>query len=311
MTRRPTARPTVGIAALALLAALLATGGPAAPAAAATWKSIERLPGQSPITVLVDEKPRLYFRITPQRSLGVPIEGPARLRITSRAEFATGASQIVSYRLRVHEGGQELEHQATETAPSSRVRGGDGEDPVGKSRRMTVDVPAGRHELSLAVEGVSALLVRLHQAAPARGAEQTVSLTPIEAARSVLVAEGEKTIPYYSVMPGNPVRLRLVGPTSLQVISRLDFDATMRGTATYRLAISERGRRLREVEFKTTKATTASYTNLKDRVPSKLDRFQLPFGDGTHEVTIELLAPSGATAEIHARIPQPAVGNQE
>lgn len=311
MTPLRTPHPAMGRAALALFAAVLAAGGPVAGATAATWESIERLPGQSPVTVLVDEKPRLYFRITPQRPLAVPIEGPARLRITSRVEFATGANQIVSYKLRVHESGRELERQETETAPSSRVRGGDGDAAVGKSRRMTVDVPTGRHELSLAVEGVAALLVRLHQAAPTRGAEQTVSLTPIEATRSVLVAEGEKTIAYYSVMEGKPVKLRLVGPTSLQLISRLDFDPSMRGTQTYRLAISERGRRLRQVEFKTTKATTASYTNLRDRVPSKLDRLQIAFGDGTHEITIELLAPAGATAEIHARIPQPTVGNQE
>ncbi len=297
--------------AVAWITACLAVSCPVTRATAASWEAIERLPGQSPVTVLVDDKPRLYFRITPERPLAVPVEGPARLRITSRVEFATGAKQIVSYKLRVLEKGRELEREETETAPSSRVRGGEGEAVLGKSRRMTVDVPAGRHELSLAVEGVAALLVRLHQAAPRRGAEQTVSLTPFEATRSVLVAEGEKTIPYYSVMEGKPVKLRLVGPTSLQLILRLDFDAAMRGTKAYRLAISERGRRLREVEFKTTKATTASYTNLKDRVPSKLDRLQIPFGEGTHEITIELLAPAGATAEVHARIPQPTVGSQE
>ena len=306
---RPHAPPHPAV--IALLAAVLAAGGVAARATAGSWEAIERLPGQAPVTVLVDEKPRLYFRVTPERPLTVPVDGPARLRLTSRAEFSASERRIVSYQVRVLEGGRELEREETESAPSSRVRGEGGRAVVGKSRRMTVDVPAGRHELSVAVEGVPAVLVRLHQAAPERGAEQTVSLTPVDAARSVLVAEGEKTIPYYSVMAGKPVKLRVVGPTSLQVIARLDFDEAMRGTRTYRLAVSERGRRLREVEFKTTKATTASYTNLKDRVPSKLDRLQMSFGNGTHEVVIELLAPINATAEIHARIPQPTVGRQE
>ena len=311
MIRRPAPPPPSHPAVVAWIAAALLACGPAARATAASWEAIERLPGQSPVTVMVDEKPRLYFRVTPERPLTVPVDGPARLRLTSRVEFSSGAKQIVSYRLRVLEGGRELEREETESAPSSRVRGGEGGAAVGKSRRMTVDVPAGRHELSVAVEGVAALLVRLHQAAPARGAEQTVSLTPIEATRSVMVAEGEKTIPYYSVMSGKPVKLRLAGPTSLELITRLDFDVAMRGKQSYRLALSEGGRRLREVEFKTTKATTASYTNLEDHVPSKLDRLQMRIGDGTHEITIELLAPVGATAEIHARIPQPSVGREE
>lgn len=65
------------------------------------------------------------------------------------------------------------------------------------------------------------------------------------------------------------------------------------------------------MEFRTNKATTASYTNLKDRVPSKFDRLMLPIGNGTHEISVELLAPAGGAAEIHARIPQPTVGNEE
>jgi hypothetical protein len=127
----------------------------------------------------------------------------------------------------------------------------------------------------------------------------------------VIVVEGEKSIPYYSVKAGKPVKLRLVGPTTLAFITRLDFDAAMRGTVGYRLAITESGRHLRDVELKTTKATTASYANLTDRVPSKFDRFTLPFGEGTHEILVELVAPLGAVAEIHARIPQPSVGGAE
>jgi hypothetical protein len=127
----------------------------------------------------------------------------------------------------------------------------------------------------------------------------------------VLVAENEKIIPYYTTMAGKPVRLRVVGPATLELITRLDFDSSMRGSHAYRLAISEGGKRLREVEFRTNKATTASYTNLKDRVPSKFDRLMLPIGNGTHEISVELLAPAGGAAEIHARIPQPTVGNEE
>jgi hypothetical protein len=292
------------------VAVLLALAAAATEVSAGTWDAIERLPGQPPVTVMVDGKPRLYFRVTPERPLVVPVEGPVRLRLTSRVEFAGGKGDLVSYTLKVLEGTREIERQATETAPSSRVKRAD-EASVGKSRRMTVDVPTGRHELRVVVGGVGAALVRLHQAAPKRGEEPTVSLTPVEAARSVLVVENEKTIPYYSVMAGKPVRLRLVGPARLELITRLDFDPSMRGAHTYRLAISEGGKRLREVEFKTSKAMTASYTNLKDRVPSKFDRLTLPFGEGTHELLIQLMAPAGGAAEIHARIPQPTVGSEE
>ena len=87
--------------------------------------------------------------------------------------------------------------------------------------------------------------------------------------------------------------------------------ATMRGTQTYRVRVTGRGKVLREAEFKTTKATTATYANLPDRVPSKFDRVVVRLGGGVHELAIELLSPVRGSAEIRARIPQPSVGNEE
>lgn len=294
----------------AALVALLCAGPASSASLSAPWAAIRRLPGEKPVTVLVNGKPRVYFRVSPERPLVVPIQGPARLRITSRVDFARTGGALTAYTLRVLDGTRELERQSTESAPSSRVQASE-TGPVGKRRRMTVDVPEGRHFLKLAVEGVGSVLVRLHRAGPRLGVEPSVSLTPVEAMRSALVAEGEKTIPYYSVQVGKPVRIRLVGPTSLQLITRLDFDSSMRGTQTYSLAVSEGGRRLRTLEVKTTKASTAVYTNVKDRVPSKINRIAVAFGDGTHDIQVELLAPAGATAEVHARIPVLTVGNEE
>ena len=301
------ARRLVSILCGALAAAALA----ATAAIAAKWDAIERLPGRTPVTLLVQEQPRLYFRVTGEAPLTFPLDGPTRLRIVSRLDLPRGSRQVVSYTLKVSEGGRELARENTESSPSSQVRDPDGKREIGKSRRLGVDVPPGRHVLTLTVAGTPSLLVRLHQAAPARGGAATVSLTPFEAPRTVTVSEGEKMISYYSALPGRPVRLRVVGPTALDLITRLDFDDTMRGTYRYRLAISEGGRRIREVEFKTTKATTAVFTDLADRVPSKLDRVRIPVAKGTHEIAIELLAPPRGSAEIHARIPQPITGTQE
>jgi len=301
-----------GFSALLRASLLIVVLLPLAPAraGAGTWEAIESLAGHPPVSVIVDGVPRLYYRLSPERPLIVPVEGPARLRLTSRAEFGR-ARGVVSYTLVVKEGTHEIEREETESSPSSRVHLREGGVPVGKSRRMTVDVPAGRHELRLETSGVPGLLVRMHLAAAGRDRTPTVSLTPVDAWRSVIVAEGEKSIPYHSVGVRKPIRVRVVGPTTLELISRLDFDATMRGTQTYRLSVSERGRRLRDATFKTTKATTATYTNLADRVPSKFDRFTMTVGAGTHEFLIELLSPATGIAEIHVRMPEPSVGNEE
>src|SRR5262249_14742552 len=155
----------------------------------------------------------------------------------------------------------------------------------------------GRHRVELDLTGAAAALIRIQSSAATEGGEPMVSLTPVSASRSVTVVEGEKSIPYYSVLPGQPVRIRVVGPTRLELLARLDFDATMRGQQSYRLRLAEAGRALREFPIKTTKATTATYANLPDRVPSKFERVVWSVPAGIHEIAVELVQPPQGSAE--------------
>lgn len=287
-------------------------GGVAATCAArgTTWTPIETLPHAAPVEVIVRDKPRVYFRVTPESPVVVPVEGPVRLRVISRMELAPGSHEVGTYRLSATERGTTYKTLDTESAAGTTVKLAVGEGAVCKGRHMGLDVPAGSHSITLGVSGAASVLVRLEQAAAVSDAPM-VTLTPVTAARSVTVAEGEKLLPYYSVLPGQPVKLRVEGPTTVELLTRLDFDATMRGSQSYRLRVSEHGSLLHEIAFKTTKATTASYTNLPDRVPSKFDRSSLALADGLHEIQIEIVEPAGGVVEIHARIPEISVGTEE
>jgi len=294
-----------------LIAAVVAILFLAAPAQAAKWQAIDRIAGRSPLTVSVQENPRVYFRVTGDSPLSVTVDGPCRLRVVSRAELSRDQSRPISYRVRIEEGGKLLKEQATESSAADGVKLGDSEAVICKSRSIALDLPGAKHRLMISVAGTPQVLVRIFSSSPARGGAEMISISPVEAARSVTLSEGEKLIPYYTVFPGKPVKLRIVGPTSLELSTRLDFDATMRGTQAYRIAIMKRGVRIRELDFKTTKATTASYTDLKDRSASKMDRTVIPVGDGVQEISVELLEPKNGSAEVHARVPQPTVGSEE
>ena len=278
---------------------------------AGNWQAVEIIPGHTPTTVTVKEKPRSYFRVSEDSPLALAVEGPARLRLVSRAELPRGADHVVSYGVRVLEQGVLLKQQFTESSPAKGVAvAGDHTVPC-KSRSMVVEIPAGSHRLAVSVSGIPSVLIRVLLSSPARGGAKMISITPLEAPRSVTLSEGERLIPYYTTFPGRPVKLRIVGPTSLELSTRLDFDATMRGVHTYRIAVTESGNRIREAAFKTTKATTASYTDLKERSASKVNQVVIPLGAGVHELNVELLEPRNGSAEVHARIPEPSVGRAE
>lgn len=277
-----------------------------------TWDPVEQAPGLAPQRVIVKGKPRVYFRATERAPIEFTLHGPARIKFVTRAEPAPGGSGQAVYAVRVSESGRELKVHRTESGPANGTRL-ESTPPVAlcKSRTFVLSISDGPHRLTLSESGVPAVYVRLLVAAPKQAGEAMVSITPVEAARSVTVSEGERLIPYYSVLEGKPVRLRIVGPTRLELSSRLDFDATMRGEHWYTLRIQSGTRPLRDVRFRTTKAVAASYTDLKSRIPSKLDRIVLNVGPGLNDITVALLQPRSGAAEIHARIPQPTVGSEE
>ena len=85
----------------------------------------------------------------------------------------------------------------------------------------------------------------------------------------------------------------------------------MRGPQRYRLALRVASLSPREESFTTTKAVGATYAEIKDRVPSKLDRVVLTLAEGAHDISVDLLSPKLGAVQIHARIPEPSVGNEE
>lgn len=296
----------------ALLSVLVAIAASHTPSHGAdSWKAVDKVPGTLPVPVLVEGTERDYFRVTPTAPLTLSVRGPALLRIVSRAELPPEAGSAAAYLLKAKEGKKVLERQRTTTTTSTDARLKKGTTRVGQSRQMIVRIPEGTHALTLSTEGSSAVLLRFLTRQQAPTAAKTVSLTPIEASRTVSFTEDEKVIPYYSALPGKPVRFRVIGPLTLDLISRLDFDATMRGSQPYMLAVSVGDGRAQRAKLNTTKALTATYRDLTDRVPGKLRRTQVSVPEGTHLVTVGLLKPSAGSVEIQARIPEPETGAQE
>ena len=299
---------------IALLAAAFASP-PAARSFAArgpSWDPVELVEGVAPVVVEVKGRPRVYFPITAPAPLKVSLTGPARLRVVSRAEVAAGSSAPVSYSVRVDSDGKSIGEVTTTSSPAPGAKRKDGQGAICKSRTLLVEIPAGPHGVTIRTEGAASVLVRLLVASPQRPREaRMISLTPVDARRSVTVVEGEKMIPYYTTRVGSPVRFRVIGPTKVELSSRLDFDATMRGSQHYRLALRVSGAAAREESFTTTKALGATYMEAKDRIPSKLDRAVVAVAEGSHDVVVELLGPKSGTAQVRLRIPQPSVGNEE
>ena len=276
----------------------------------AKWRAIEDIPGSTLVQLNVQGESRVYFAATGQKPLKLSVEGPTDLKLVSRLKL--GRTQAVSsYALRVLASGKLIATQQTETGPSqASPLSGDDFVPA-KSRTFEFHVPAGVHEITFKPDGSSTVFLRLFKPweGPGGARERMVSLTPISPSRTVTLIEGEKQILYYTVTGKEKADFRVIGPTPVQVLARLDFSPSMRGSQRYVLTASLGERGLPPYVLQTTKATAASYRERPDVVPSKYDTFTLDVPAGVHVLSLRLTSPTGGAGEVHVRIPRGALDN--
>lgn len=293
-------------------AALLLVGLATAPAALAisNWRAVEEIPGLAPVQLNVQGESRVYFVATAGKPLKLAVAGPMDMKLVSRLKM--DRSQLVgTYTLQVLAGGKVIATQQTETGPSKASPIAGGNFVPAKSRTFEFHVPAGAREITLRPEGSAIVFVRLFKTwdGPTGRRDRMISLTPLSSGRTVTLVEGEKQILYYTVTHSEKVEFRVIGPTPVQVLARLDFGPSMRGSQRYTLAAALDERELPPYVLQTTKATAASYRERPDVVPSKYDTFSLDVPVGVHVLSLRLTGPVGATGEVHVRIPSASLEN--
>lgn len=299
-------RTRVLAASLTVLLLCQATESPAL----SKWRAIEDIPGSTLVQLNVQGESRVYFATNAQKPLKLLVDGPTDLKLVSRLKL--GRRQALgSYALRVLASGKVIATQQTETGPSQAFPLDGGDFVPAKSRTFEFHVPAGVHEITFKPDGSSTVFLRLFKPweGPGGARDRMISLTPITPGRTVTLIEGEKQIIYYTVTSKEKSDFRVIGPTPVQVLARLDFSPSMRGSQRYVLTASLGEHVFPPYVLQTTKATAASYRERPDVVPSKYDTFTLDIPAGVHVLSLRLTSPAGGAGEVHVRIPRGALNN--
>ena len=296
---------------LATAVLLLAGLAPVSAALAiSNWRAVEDIPGLTPVQLNVQGESRVYFSATAGKPLKIAVAGPLDMKLVSRLRMDR-SQPVGTYTLHVLAGGKVIATQQTETGPSKASPMAGGNFVPAKSRTFEFHVPAGVREVSFRPDGSATVFVRLFKTwnGPTGTRDRMISLTPLTSGRTVTLVEGEKQILYYSVTHTERAEFRVIGPTPVQVLARLDFGPSMRGSQRYTLTASLDERELPPYVLQTTKATAASYRERPEVVPSKYDTFSLDVPAGVHVLSLRLAGPAGATGEVHVRIPSGSLEN--
>jgi len=195
--------------------------------------------------LIISGKSRHYFVLAGDSQVEVNVDGPSRLKVMSRIALAQGvdsAEYAVEYTL---DGGNKANRFSHKAAASAKAEYADKrEGYIAALRTHIIEVPRGKHTyiFRLPQDAVQTIYLRFSQETNEfTTGTPVVVMTPFEFTSSVDLVSREENYTYYRVSGKDRVVLKLVGPSTLKVLSRIEYDSDMQGKQKWKVQVLEDG----------------------------------------------------------------------
>ena len=261
-------------------------------ALAAEYRYITPFAFDRKIDVQVAGKTRAYYALTEDQTVQVKIKGPAKLRVLSRAVLDSEQDSVEFRYVARREGAK----KAMTVRHRSRLYDnggllGEGGGNITSSRTRVIDVPRGEQTYTFTLPRNSKQTVLLRFAREssefAQGSK-VVAMTPISYSTRVDLVTKEETSAYYRVGGSDRTMLKLIGPATLKVMNRIEFDQNMKGRQKWRVQVIEDGKIKATHSLSAKQSQITAYRESAPYVPSRAEFFFLEIPEGTHEYEFRL-----------------------
>ncbi|MBK6735893.1 MAG: poly-gamma-glutamate system protein [bacterium] len=297
-----------GAAAAALMVFLALAAAAPAGAAVTSWREVKPLVGGNTVCVTTDGSDVSYVALGGERGVTFEVTGPRRCKLLTRCGGALGESGG-RYELTVRIDGVVTETRALAMAPDTEATACGG-GAVSELRRTYFEVGPGTHRVELSGKSPAGSRVagRLFGAVKRRGTGRA-PLTPSSyGSVATLQFESGAQSTYYRFDGGRSVVLDVTGPTSLQIHTRLDFDATMSGTQNYTLELVRDGVDRKTFHLTADKLAGVVWVETPNLLPGSRHRLRVDVPPGRHRYELRCVRPEACGIAAQFQIPQADLG---
>jgi hypothetical protein len=258
------------------------------------------------VELLISGKRREYFALDAGKQISVSVQGPARLRVVSRV-LLSSPKEVADYSYVVErKGGKTFTIVHTAGLSDKALMAGEGTQVVAESRTKTVDIPQGDQVFvfSLPKNAKHSIIFRFAvQTNDFTSGAPVVAMTPAEFTKEVNLMAGEKTVPYYRLGDGNKVGLDIIGPATVKVLSRIEFNESMTGKQKWRVEVAEDGKVKATYPLSASRSDTIAYEETSPYVASWAETFFIEVPKGGHHYEF-MLPDSQRTALLRFLLPK-------
>ena len=288
------------------LGALLLLAASAAPAKT-SWRELRPQSRAGKTCVRIGVQEFTYSTLDDKKPTRFSVRGPQRLKVVTRYVFGEEDSDNPRYVLKIHIDGMEELSKAfhAEILANAGLCGRQGSD-LSSLRRTYVDVPTGLHDVEIYAETRASgqIAGRVFRESRGKG-PRMVNFSPegFDGVYDLQFASGSLST-YYHFSEDLPLRFGVIGPTRLQIDTRLDFDDGMSGSQSYELEILQDGEVLSRFFYHTKKLTGAAYVERPEMLAGERKRMRLTVPKGMHKYEIHCVGPASCGVAAKIRIPE-------
>lgn len=241
------------------------------------------------IAIVVGEKTRIYHPLASEKPSVVEVKGPGELRILTRARFDARATDDLAYRLLYRiDGGEQhaVDCEGVERAPDARYKDMLSATP-GDAEELTLSIGRGQHAVEVRVrDSLPSVSARFLFTPRKQKKTKWVALCPLPPLEPVDLYAGEETMHCYRFSAEKPLRVEIIGPTELRIVTRVENSFAMKGRANYRVQVRRNGEVMQSFQLSSKRSETAAYKNNPKLVPGKAREivFTVPKGKQHYEI---------------------------
>jgi hypothetical protein len=244
---------------------------------------------ETKIITIVAGKNRVYYPVNIKNSTIVTVRGPGKIKVLTRARFNSNQLEQVSYNILYKVDGDELLKTGfTNVKKSNNAKYKNNSLGIpGDSRSFEIELEIGDHTIELWNAEVSLNIDARYLFTPVKAKKKKwIALSPIAPFEPVDLITNEDIVHYYRFTKKQPLKFKVIGPTIIQVLSRIENHYDMKGRINYRLQVKEDGTIRNTYLLCSTRSDVTSYKRDKTKIPGKAKEiiFKVPKGVHYYEI---------------------------
>lgn len=237
------------------------------------------------VSIVISNKTRSYYSLSAVDPSVISVEGPGTLTVNTRGQFKPGEASSIKYTIYYTiDGGQQKNFAVSGVGRSKEAAYPDGTLGVpGQLKDFQIELLRGSHTIEFKLAGDAVGVAARYDFQPAKIKKQEwLAFSPMLPSEPIDIISKEATTTYYRFSMEKPLKVEIIGPTELRVLTRTENQYQMKGTINYRVQIKENNIVLNTYQLHSKPSEVAVYKDVKDLVPGSACEFVIYVPKGKH-----------------------------